>query len=451
MAAKIVRFPHKTPPVVPLAQFIRLGEQSHKRVSSLFVEGHLAANRVVVDASRLRYLRSQIKQFKEAGVEVVLDTKAAELAAPLKFAGSAKDVPWSQVSGGDLVGMPYYLSGHPSDIYGQIARCAVEYGVDAVLSPGHFLGDKNCDSWLDVDRAGCIQLRAALDREGGRHIAIDYLLIVPHLMLNDATARQNIMNALADLPFDNLWIRASGFGNDSPAQPTVAFISALTKLHNLGRPIITDYLGGLIGEAVMALGAASGFAHGVGESERFDARQWHNPPKERDPEKSGGRAIRISLAAINKSLTVKEYETLLSATGGKRLLLPSSHVAGLRTAADIIAEPKILASREAVSNFNALNDVPNAHRATHFIQHRMESAVERARQIKNLTPKPEIARSKDVDPEKLMTRMSKLHKDMSRQSNSLTELYEKLKDAGTSARAVHRLSSLEERARGGKS
>lgn len=388
MAANVVQFPYKQPPISPLAQFIRLGETSYQRHASLYSEGHLAAKRVVVDASVIRYLKDEVQQFKEAGVEIVLDTKAAELAAQAKVRSAARKAPWASVCPDAPLGPTFFRGGHPCDIHGQVARLAVEYGVSAVLSPGHFVGDPTFQGWLDVDRDSCTRLRLALDAAGGREIAIDYLLVVSHLQLNDADFRLKVMAALVDLPFDNLWVRASGFGNDAGAQPVTRFINALAQLHNLGKPIIVDYLGGLVGEAVMALGVASGVAHGIGESERFDARQWHQPPKERSPDQRGGRARRISIAAINRSFTVPEFETLLSARGAKRLLIPPLSGTGLKTSADVAHEPKILASRHTVKHFDELNAVPNAHRATHFMKQRVEPAVELAKRLRTLCPEP---------------------------------------------------------------
>jgi hypothetical protein len=376
MAADVVQFPHKVPPISPLAQFIRLGETSYRRHASLFAEGHLNAKRVVIDASVIRYLKDEVRQFRDADVEIVLDTRAAELAAKAKIHGLVRKAPWAALCPDEPLGPTFFRTGHPCDIYGQIARISVENGVRAALTPSHFLGDPTFAEWLDIDRESCIQLRQALDEAGGRDIAIDYLLIVPHLQLNETDIRLKIMAALADLPFDNLWVRASGFGNDAGAQPVTRFITSLAQLHNLGKPVIIDYLGGLVGEAVMALGVASGFAHGIGESERFDARQWHEPPKERDAEHPSGRAQRVSVGAINRSFSLREYETLLSARGAKRLLIPQLDGSGLKTAADVIREPKIAASRQAVCYFEELNGVPNAHRAAHFMARRIEPAIE---------------------------------------------------------------------------
>jgi len=55
-------------------------------------------------------------------------------------------------------------------MFGQIARFAIEYQVDAVLAPTHFVGDPNFKGWFTVDQASCRALRRALDREGGSAI-----------------------------------------------------------------------------------------------------------------------------------------------------------------------------------------------------------------------------------------------------------------------------------------
>lgn len=450
MAADIVQFPHKAPPISPVAQFIRLGETAYRRHASLFSEGHLNAKRVVIDASVIRHLKDELQQFREADVEIVLDTKAAELAAWAKIHGVARKAPWADICPDAPLGPAFFRRGHQCDIYGRIARCAVETGVKAVLAPSHFLGDPTFSGWLDIDRDSCVQLREALDANGGRDIAIDYVLVTPHLQLNEIEFRLKIMAALADLPFDNLWVRASGFGNDAGAQPVARFINSLAQLHNLGKPIIVDYLGGLVGEAVVALGVASGISHGIGESERFDARRWHEPPKERDPEQPHGRARRISVAAINRSFSVAEYETLLSARGAKRLLLPPLDGSGLRTAAEVTHDPKVVASRQAIRNFEELNAVPDLHRAAHFMKQRVEPAVDWAKQVKNLVPSSEVAKAKRVNVEKLMERMGTHSKNLMRQSNALSILGEQLQDQGVSVRPIQRLSSLDKRSLGGR-
>ncbi|SCM72258.1 conserved hypothetical protein [uncultured Pleomorphomonas sp.] len=446
MAATIVKFPYKASPISKLGQFFRLGETSYRRHASLFAEGHLKAKRIVVDASVIRHLKDEIGHFREAGVEVILDTKVAELAALQRAGGNPSKAPWA-VHGG-LLGPRYFDKGHSSDVIGHIARIAVEYRVDAVLAPCHFVGDPGFDGWLDVDRRSCIYLRDALDRAGGKNIAIDYTLIAPHLLLNQSEFRQKAIEGISDLPFDNLWLRASGFGSDSKAQPICHLISSIVHLHNLGKPIVIDYVGGLVGEAVLAFNAASGFAHGIGEIERFDARQWHVAPKEPEPDRPMGRARRVSIGAINKSLTIAEYETLLSARGGKRLLVPQLEGTAIKSGSDIVADPKIVAALQSASAFEKLNSIPDIHRPAHFLRERLTPAVELVKQIKNLRPSSEVAIEKKVDLGKLMARFDEHSKDLSRQQMALETLADQLRGVGAPMRPIQRLTRDEQSARG---
>src|SRR5260370_24086553 len=138
-------------------------------------------------------------------------------------------------------------------------------------------------------------------------------------MLQDDAARSGFVEGRADLLFDNLWVRASGFGNDAAPLTTRRFIGAMGALHNLGKPIVADYLGGLVGQAALAFGAISGIAHGVGERERFDARSWHRPAK-KNPDGKGGRAVRILIPGLDRSATIPELELMASARGGRPLV-----------------------------------------------------------------------------------------------------------------------------------
>jgi len=256
--------------VSPLAHFIRLGE-AHKKLSDLHAAGRLPASRVVIDASRFRVQKELIKSLQNEGAEIVLDTEVAELAAPLKCGGHARNTPWAIPGKSSVLGSDFFLRDSKIDVVRQIAQFAVQNGVDVVLAPTHFLGDKNFSHWFGIDRAACVRLRAALDELGGKGVAIDYPLIVSHVELNDQQVRGTFVQGLSDLPIDNLWIRASGLSSDVGPATLHRYINALGQMHNLGMPIIADHLGGLAGSAAMAFGVISGHAHGIGERERFDA------------------------------------------------------------------------------------------------------------------------------------------------------------------------------------
>jgi hypothetical protein len=153
-------------PAQPVADFLRIGDTGHHLLADLHAEGRLPARRVVVDASRLRYQKSLVEAFRTDGSEIVLDTKAAELAALAKFGGLARGAPWAEANNGKPLGPELFSRNAPSDVIGQIARFAVDHQIQAVLAPSHFLREGSKSPWIAVDRDACLRLRAALDREG---------------------------------------------------------------------------------------------------------------------------------------------------------------------------------------------------------------------------------------------------------------------------------------------
>ena len=125
MDDKVVPFPLAVSARSPLAHFIRIGE-AHKRLADLYASGRLPATRVVVEGSRLRHQRELISDLREDGVEIVLDTEVAELAARAKYGGHSWRAPWAGAAEGKLLGPEYFRRDAPFDVIGQIARTAVE-------------------------------------------------------------------------------------------------------------------------------------------------------------------------------------------------------------------------------------------------------------------------------------------------------------------------------------
>ncbi|MCZ4093426.1 hypothetical protein [Sinorhizobium psoraleae] len=321
------------------------------------------------------------------------------------------------------------------DIVGAIARFAVEYQVDAVLAPGHYLGDPDFRNWFEVDRQSCIDLRAALDREGGQSIAIDYLLIASRTSFDDDTERRHFVHGLDDLPFENLWVRASGFGADGTPLGTRRFITSMQHLHNLGKPVIADYLGGLVGEAALAFGAISGIAHGVGERERFNAGSWHKPPVKSEDGK-GGRATRVSIAGISRTMTVNELELLASAKGGRKLVVCCDRSCCQHGLRNMLDDPRQHAVYQSMQVIEDLAGVPDLNRAQHFLQGRMTQVERTARAVKDLKIAAEDAVEKKVDLEKFQNRLSKHSRDMENMHKTLDDLFESRIEGAPRARAI---------------
>jgi hypothetical protein len=384
MAAQILPLPSVKAPCDPFGHYVRLGDSGHRQLADLHAGGRFSPKRAVVDASRLHHQKELVEALRASGTQIVLDTKAAELSAERRFAGLAAGAPWSKSGNGRPLTPGHFAQGSREDVIGQIARFAVEHQIHTVLSPGHYLREGTKSRWFAVDRDACIALRAALDRVGGRHISIDYELIMPHVSLNDVDERGHIVETLKDLPFDNLWLRASGFGSDARPLTSRRYINSLLAMHNLGKPIVADYLGGLVGLAAVYFGAISGFAEGVGERERFDAREWHKPPKVHEEDEEFGRVTRIAISGFGRSVTVSELKQLHDAKGGRRLVACADRNCCLHGFPDMLANPKRHGLYQRTLQIREIEKIPNLNRAQHFLEGEMARADRLARQIKDL-------------------------------------------------------------------
>ncbi len=415
-------------PVKAIAQFIRIGD-AHRKMGELYAAGRLPVRRAIFDASRLKRQIDLVNEFRRNGVEIVLDPEIAELAAKEKFMGQAGNAPWATASEGKLLGPSFFRADEKTDIIGQIARFAVQYAVDTVLAPTHFLADPDFTDWFSIDVTSCLALRRALDREGGRNISIDYPIIHSHVLINDSTVRSTLIGRIADLPIDNVWIRASGLGNDPKPQTTKQFIFALHGMHNLGKPIVIDYLGGLMGQAVLAFGGASGLAHGIAEREQFNARSWHKEPKKRDNDDGFGRATYIPVPGLGRSFKSKELDLLASAKGGKRAVACQDTCCahGIQ---DMKNDPRQHATRQSFAPIDALGAVPDLNRESYFLDKPLREAETLARIIKDLKPSRKDAERLDIDMESLKKRLDDHHRKIGKLGDTLGLMHDE-RGAGT--------------------
>ena len=435
MDEKILPFPLTASAKPRLAYFVRIGE-AHKKLADLHASGRLPAERVVVEASRLRHQGELIETVMDDGAEIVLDTEVAELAALGKFAGHSRHAPWARSGEGGPLGPEHFRDNAASDVIGQIARFAVASHIDVVLTPAHYLGDPSYADWLVVDVRACALLRKALDREGGQHISIDYPVIAPHTLLNSDAFRGELVEMIADLPVDNIWVRASGLGSDAGPLTMKRYLSAMAGFHNLGKPVIADQLGGLPGLIAMAFGSVSGVAQGIGERERFDARAWHLTPPERKDENSFGRAVRIAIPGLGKSATIKELELLASAKGGRKLVACGDRLCCPHGLKDMIDDPRRHAAYQIFSRIRALEDIPHLSREHYFLNRPMAEADRLARGIKKLRPSESEAALHQIDLSKLKGRYHDYSRKVEKLRTTLETIHEARSDDTPRARPV---------------
>ncbi|WP_108262307.1 hypothetical protein [Mangrovicoccus ximenensis] len=253
--------------------------------------------RLVLDASYLHRKASVAEDLATNRTgEIVLDLNAAETAAPGRFARKDK-LPWANR---DRPWTPEDFSrSRNDDLILSMAQFAAAHHVHTVLAPTHLLGDMG-EPWLPVDADGCRQLRAALDRLGCAHVTIDYPVLAPLARVREHAWRKQVISALADLPFGQLWLRVGGFGLHEDKRAGILVV-ALQDFQALGRPIVLDMAGGVASLAVLACGAVSALGHGIAKNEKMDFSEWRKQPKVGS---SGGApmASRAYLAQIDAFL-----------------------------------------------------------------------------------------------------------------------------------------------------
>jgi hypothetical protein len=360
----------------PIGQFIRVG-RGHRQLEEIVGSGRFPNNRVVFDAAAVERQHDLLEMFREAQVELVLDTNVAELSVEGRYSGAVREAPWANPGG--VLRQTDFVQGTNHDVIGKIARFAVKHGFDAVLAPTHLL-DSSADGWLPLDRASCIALRSALDREGGSDIAIDYPLLIKNASLRDPAQRRAIIAALAGLPFDYLWLRVSGFGADVSAMGLRRTIAATLDFERLGRPLVMDGVGGVAALAVAAFGAASGICHGVAEKERFDASDWHKPRAE----SGGGQERRLLVEGLDRLLTVKQVEVLMEAPGARALLACRDRHCCANGFESTIKNPKSHYLRQREQGVSRLASVPDVLRGQHFLDKELGTLIRSARKSAKL-------------------------------------------------------------------
>lgn len=380
--------------------FLRVGETRYGQIANLYAEGRVPLRRAIFDASVLKHQLDFLRTLRDDGVELTLDPKAAELAAPARFEGRPSGSPWAD---GVLHVADQFDDLRCREFSASIAREAVEKQFDRVLAPTHYLKNGVLDRWFSVDLKLCYFLREALDREGGPHIAIDYGVLIDQLKLRDGAVRAALVNQLTPLPFENIVFRVSHFGADATATSIRALINLLDDLQGFNHPILIDHVGGVVGRALLAFGAASGIAHGVDEHLRFDATPWNRPVKDAEDDETegrrGGAAKRVSLPQFDRTLTVPELQALARAKGGHSLMVCSDRNC-CRNLSDMINNSRRHSIIQETAALGRLNRIPDLIRAQHFIENELADVDRFGRQLKELKPivselKPRIGQTPD--------------------------------------------------------
>ena len=217
---------------------------------------------------------------------------------------------------------------------------------------------------------------------------------------------------------------------------TKRYLSAISGFHNLGKPVVADCLGGLVGMAALAFGAISGIALGIGERERFDAADWNKEPKPVDGETRFGRAVRVTIPGLYRSVTLKELDLLVSARGGRRIVTCGDRTCCPHGHRDMTNDPRGHMARQLFRSVSALEEIPDSRREKYFINEPLAHADRRAREIKAPRPLQAEAARIGVDANDLMRRMGEHSHRIEKLRASFEHLHETRGDERPRARPI---------------
>ena len=246
--------------------------------------------------------------------------------------------------------------------------------------------------------------------------------------LRDPLQRRAFLMNLKDLPFDNLWLRISDFGSDATGIGARRYIAAVTEFLSLNKPIIVDGVAGLVGLAIVAFGAASGFAHGVAELDRFDARGWDKP----QVKGGGGNKTRFLVPGLDRLVNLQQMEQILAAPSGRRICSRNDKSCCPNGWEDTQRDPKAHYLHQRHKQVQALSAVPDLRRVQHFLDHDLASANRFARDVAKLR----------INDEALKETLSKTGQRLERMPEVFENLKKILGDAPRSAPLQRRADSL---------
>ena len=357
--------------------YLRLGHTNHRLVEQLCSASSFPIKRAVIDAPHMEKQSELIATLRSSGVELVLDTKAAELATPGGYTTKARELPWAHSDRHHITDDFSY--GELRTFADEITEFVGKSNVSAVLAPTRILNGPQ-DTWLTIDIKTCEALRYSLDRAGCNNVSIDYPLIIPYQnSLADEARRNAYIRALGNLPIENVWLRIAGFHAGQAAAGVRKYINAARDFTRLDKPLIADCIGRYPALALLAFGAVGAICHGISVNESY--RPSH---LKRANEGPGGPPKRIYLSNLDLSLKIDEARYLLEVKGAKSKLMCNDPLCCPDHTVRAFGSPDRHFIIQRAKQIRELNAVPTLRRPTHFIEQFVRPAGEVARSVHNL-------------------------------------------------------------------
>lgn len=258
----------------PLGLYIRVGHADQPTLLSFITSGDAALSGVVIDARRVLKQNELMSQALDHKLDVVLDPQTLAMGTPHGYRKTMDGLPWSAKRPHEHD--DFKSSTQRRAISRAIAEFSVRHQFTQVMAPTHVLTGPD-DPWLRSDVESTHELREALRELGAGNIEIIYSLALPYESFRTAAKRATILDKLDEVDADAIWLNVTGCGADGSATRITRYADAAADFQTLGKAIVADHVGGLVGLAFLAFGAVGGIAHGVTLGERFDTSNWYKP------------------------------------------------------------------------------------------------------------------------------------------------------------------------------
>jgi hypothetical protein len=370
MSGRLIRFrPVRSAPQ-PIGLYFRVGRNDQRDLLNLMATGDVGCFGLVLDPT----LAGSQKEIRDRALarrlDVILDPRTQAAAMIGGYTPSLGKLPWGL---GRMHEARDFDGAAGRRLIGGIAQFVVDHGFTQVLAPTHLLREEN-ERWLETDLESTATLRDELNGRGGAAIPVIYPLAISYAMLRNQAQREYLVEELKRAPIDSLWLQVDGFGASSTGAAVRTYLDTATDFHVLGKPIVADRTGGLVGLSLLAFGGVGGLSHGVTIGETFDSAHWRRPRGE----KSFGIAHRVYLPQIDMQLSRQEAEALFALGTKARAYFACRDTSCCpRNLADMMENPARHFLYQRMHEVAGLSHVPDALKPAQFVEQHLRSATDR--------------------------------------------------------------------------
>lgn len=355
----------------PLGWYLRPSFVDHRAIADAVASGLVSVYGVVFDpAYQARH--SELRDLMaERSFDAILDPRTQELGSAGGFNRRLSELPWASDRPHQPDDFGDVSARRVADRMAQFVR---EKRYSAVLAPTHYIQSAS-SPWLDVDARLTVLLRQYLDRADAKDVPIFYSLAVSYEVFRSADERRAIIERLADLPIECLWMKVSQSGALTHAAVR-NLVKGAAEFHSLQVPLVGDMMGGLRGLSALAFGAVGGICHGVTQKEAFNGGSLMRPAK-------GGKKgftwpTRTYVAPLDIHLKKDEATAFFAAHGSKSRFGCRMKECCPKSWKDMLDNPVRHSLVQRSLEVQRLSNVPEQHRAQRFLEETVRPATDAA-------------------------------------------------------------------------